>query len=468
MHNNGVSHNTAPDDFGGVYLILHTLSYVPAVHGGPLPVLPVHDPVDRDIDFVPTKAPYDPRWMLAGRPHPDIKGEWQSGFFDRESFCEILQPWAQTVVVGRARLGGVPIGVVSVETRTVEVSIPADPANVDSEAKVIQQAGQVWFPDSAFKTAQAIMDFNKEELPLMIFANWRGFSGGMKDMYDQVLKFGAYIVDALCEYKQPIMIYIPPHAELRGGAWVVVDPTINPSQMEMFADQLSRGGVLEPEGTVEIKYRKRDLQKTMWRIDTKCRQIVEKMNNPQISEEEHKQFAAELKKREDLLMPMYHQVAVHFADLHDTPGRMEAVEVISGVLEWKRSREFFYWRIRRRLLEGNLKKKIYQFSEQKTDGQLESMMSRWFAEDKGTVNSYQWEDDKVVVEWLSEQLDEGNGKSLIHENVRCLKREHVLSQVRGLIETNPEVAMDSIVHITQHMTPAQRSEVSRILASMET
>jgi hypothetical protein len=24
------------------------------------------------------------------------------------------------------------------------------------------------------------MDFGKEELPLIIFANWRGFSGGMK------------------------------------------------------------------------------------------------------------------------------------------------------------------------------------------------------------------------------------------------------------------------------------------------
>lgn len=46
--------------------------------------------------------------------------------------------------------------------------------------QVIQQAGQVWFPDSAYKTAQAIKDFNREELPLMIFANWRGFSGGMK------------------------------------------------------------------------------------------------------------------------------------------------------------------------------------------------------------------------------------------------------------------------------------------------
>lgn len=38
----------------------------------------------------------------------------------------------------------------------------------------------MWFPDSAFKTAQAISDFNRERLPLMVFANWRGFSGGMK------------------------------------------------------------------------------------------------------------------------------------------------------------------------------------------------------------------------------------------------------------------------------------------------
>ena len=49
--------------------------------------------------------------------------------------------------------------------------------------KVLQQAGQVWFPDSAYKTAQALKDFNREELPLMIFANWRGFSGGMKGTY---------------------------------------------------------------------------------------------------------------------------------------------------------------------------------------------------------------------------------------------------------------------------------------------
>lgn len=34
----------------------------------PVPILNAKDPIDRPVDFVPTKAPYDPRWMLAGRP----------------------------------------------------------------------------------------------------------------------------------------------------------------------------------------------------------------------------------------------------------------------------------------------------------------------------------------------------------------------------------------------------------------
>lgn len=34
------------------------------------------------------------------------------------------------------RLGGLPVGVICVETRTTELTIPADPANLDSEVKV--------------------------------------------------------------------------------------------------------------------------------------------------------------------------------------------------------------------------------------------------------------------------------------------------------------------------------------------
>lgn len=90
---------------------------------------------------------------------------------------------------------------------------------------------QVWYPNSAFKTGQAIADFNREGLPLIIFANWRGFSGGQQDMFDEVLKRGSLIVDGLSAYNQPAFVYIVPNGELRGGAWVVLDPTINANGM---------------------------------------------------------------------------------------------------------------------------------------------------------------------------------------------------------------------------------------------
>jgi acetyl-CoA carboxylase carboxyltransferase component len=53
---------------------------------------------------------------------------------------------------------------------------------------LVLQAGQVWFPDSALKTAQAIEEYDREQLPLVIMANWRGFSGGQRDLFEGVLQ----------------------------------------------------------------------------------------------------------------------------------------------------------------------------------------------------------------------------------------------------------------------------------------
>jgi acetyl-CoA carboxylase/biotin carboxylase 1 len=191
--------------------------------------------------------------MLAG---VRVGGEMLRGFCDDGTFHEYMEGWGKTVVVGRGRVGGLPIGIIAVETRSVSRHIPADPGDSKSRDIVEAQAGQVWFPDSAFKTAQAIRDFNRaENLPLVIFANWRGFSGGTRDMFAEILKYGSMIVDALVEYKHPITIYIPPHGELRGGAWVVLDPKINPAHMEMYADEQSRGGILEPPAACDLLWK---------------------------------------------------------------------------------------------------------------------------------------------------------------------------------------------------------------------
>jgi len=49
---------------------------------------------------------------------------------------------------------------------------------------------------------------------------------------------------------------------------VVVDPTINSEYMEMYADEESRGGVLEADGTVDVKFRKDDILATAHRTDS--------------------------------------------------------------------------------------------------------------------------------------------------------------------------------------------------------
>ena len=89
-----------------------------------------------------------------------------------------------------------------------------------------------------------------------------------------------------------------------------------------------RGGVLEPEGTVEIKFRMKDLSKAMHRLDPVCISLKERMASPEMSRTERTQLEREMKAREQALRPIYHEVAVLFADLHDKPGRMQEKGVI--------------------------------------------------------------------------------------------------------------------------------------------
>eukprot|EP00976_Prorocentrum_cordatum_P101840 1192810-Prorocentrum_minimum.AAC.5 len=70
--------------------------------GAPLPCLPTHDPVERPLVFYPPRHPHDPR-------------QWLEDFFDRGSFMETMADWGKTVVTGRAALGGLPIGALTLK-----------------------------------------------------------------------------------------------------------------------------------------------------------------------------------------------------------------------------------------------------------------------------------------------------------------------------------------------------------------
>ncbi|EHY58148.1 acetyl-coenzyme-A carboxylase [Exophiala dermatitidis] len=462
MYKNGVSHMTASDDFQGVEKIVEWMSFIPDKKGQPVPVSPSADTWDRDIGFYPPpRQPYDVRHLIAGKE--DEEG-FVSGLFDKDSFQEALGGWARTVVIGRARLGGIPMGVIGVETRTVENVTPADPANADSMEQVVQEAGGVWFPNSAFKTAQALKDFNYgEQLPVMILANWRGFSGGQRDMYNEVLKYGSYIVDALVKYEQPVFVYIPPYGELRGGSWVVVDPTINPEQMEMYADEESRGGVLEPEGIVGIKYRREKQLETMARLDPVYGELKAQSLRKDLTPDQMNEIKAKMTEREKLLEPVYQQIALQFADLHDRAGRMQAKGAIRMPLKWQNARRFFYWRLRRRLSEEVLLKKLSSSqaaggASPPTNGMAAretnlALLKHW----SGLLDVEFEKDDRKVAEWYESHRKE------VYAKIDAVKSESISKKVADLLMGNKEGGLKGVREVLSLVPTSEREQLVKYL-----
>ncbi|KAK3898322.1 acetyl-CoA carboxylase [Staphylotrichum tortipilum] len=460
MYRNGVSHLTANDDFAGVSKIVEWMSFVPDRRNNPVPIVPSIDTWDREVVYTPPqKQPYDVRWMIAGKEDED---GFQPGLFDKDSFVETLGGWARTVVVGRARLGGIPMGVIGVETRSVENITPADPANPDSIEQLTNEAGGVWYPNSAFKTAQAINDFNHgEQLPLMILANWRGFSGGQRDMYNEVLKYGSFIVDALVKFEQPVFIYIPPFGELRGGSWVVVDPTINATAMEMYADVEARGGVLEPEGIIGIKYRKDKQIATMARLDAQYANLKKQLAKEGLSKEETDAIKKQMTEREQQLLPVYAQISLQYADLHDRAGRMKAKGVVRDVLEWREARRFFYWRVRRRLNEEYILQRITNVASSTKGGSSAAprapmtpeararhlqLLEAWCGCENFATN------DRAVSTWYEEN------RKMVHDKVDALKREAVAGEMRELLRAGGLGAAWSGVRDMLRVMPVEERE----------
>ena len=243
--------------------------------------------------------------------------------FDAGSFVEVQRAWAKSVVCGRARLNGRAVGVIATQTATTELVVPADPGDFSTSERRIQHPGCLWLPDSAAKTAEALEDMGREHLPIIILANWRGFSGGLRDLFEGVLQAGSGIVEGLRKYPAPVFVYIPRGAELRGGAWVVLDKQINEhGNIQILMDPSARGGILEPEGTAEIRFKKAAIHEWMERDGA-----------------DEKEY------------PKYRAGALRFCDSHDRAEALLAQQVIDGVVDLADARGFLTKKLNELLLQ---------------------------------------------------------------------------------------------------------------------
>ena len=231
--------------------------------------------------------------------------------------------------------------------------------------------------------------------------------------------------------------------------------------MEMYADEDARGGVLEPEGIVGIKYRKEKQLETMARLDPEYAQLKAQSLAKNITAEQASAVKAKMTEREQLLGPVYQQVAIQFADLHDRAGRMEAKGVIRMGLRWQNSRRFFYWRLRRRLSEEVLVKRMQSatvvpmpvFERAALRVQYLGLLKHW----SGMTDVEYETNDRKVAEWYESHRKD------IYAKIDAVKSDAISQKVAELLMANKEGGLKGVREVLSLVPTNERENLVRYL-----
>jgi acetyl-CoA carboxylase / biotin carboxylase 1 len=227
--------------------------------------------------------------------------------------------------------------------------------------------------------------------------------------------------------------------------------------MEMYADEDARGGVLEPEGIVNIKFRRDKQLDTMARLDPTYASLRAQLadKNKSLSPTEMSEIKKQMTEREQLLLPVYSQISIQFADLHDRAGRMKAKHVIRESLRWREARRFFYWRVRRRLNEEYIVKRISAASKEQFANRERHLktLAAWTG-----ISDFEHADREVAM-WY-----EDNRKT-VHEKVEALKSDGVAFDVAALLRANGKGGLKGVQQVLSMLPVEEREEALRFLSS---
>lgn len=129
---------------------------------------------------------------------------------------------------------------------------------------------------------------------------------------------------------------------------------------------------------------------------------------------------------------------MHFADLHDTPGRMKAKGVIRKLVPWAESRSYFYWRLTRRLREFELYDKVMNgipTASRSTRKQFTKDLRSFYATslhiDSADLEEC-WDEDRKVLSWLNEQSSR-SVQEFFWQKRSALQGEQIASRVQDLV-----------------------------------
>ncbi len=221
----GVAHFAVPDDRACLALVRELLGYLPSNNLDDPPRRATDDPVDRETAALDRLVPAQPN-------QPYDMHDLIGAVVDDGAFLEVHAHFARNIVVGFARLGGRPVGIVGNQP-----AVLAGCLDIDASVKA---ARFVRFCDA----------FN---LPLVTFEDVPGFLPGVRQEHGGIIREGAKLLYAFAEATVPKITVITRKAY--GGAYCVMSSKHLRTDFN-YAYPTAEIAVMGPEGAVNILYRR--------------------------------------------------------------------------------------------------------------------------------------------------------------------------------------------------------------------
>jgi acetyl-CoA carboxylase carboxyltransferase component len=220
----GVAHLAAPDEAAAMDAVRTLLAHLPQNNLADAPLVASADPSDRmDIELdavVPDESskPYD--------MHDVIRRVVDDG-----AFLEIQPMWAGNMLIGFARLGGRPVGIVAQQPAVLAGALDID---------------------ASVKAARFVRTCDAFNVPLVTFVDVPGFLPGVGQEHGGIIRHGAKLLYAYCEATVPKVTVITRKAY--GGAYDVMSSKHIRGDMN-FAWPTAEIAVMGAEGAVNIIFK---------------------------------------------------------------------------------------------------------------------------------------------------------------------------------------------------------------------
>ena len=220
----GVAHFVGNDEEETLMMIRELISFLPSNNMEDPPLTTTRDTSTRKTTGIEELIPED-----SNIPY-DIK-QLIEEVVDENYFFEVMTQFAQNVVIGFARMGGQPVGIVANQ-----------PAYLAGVLDI----------DASDKAARFIRFCDCFDIPLITFVDVPGFLPGRDQEHNGIIRHGAKIMYAYVEATVPKITLITRKAY--GGAYVVMSSKESGADLNL-AYPNAEIAVMGAEGAVNILYR---------------------------------------------------------------------------------------------------------------------------------------------------------------------------------------------------------------------